>query len=258
MLGKKMHDKMNAKARDVFDIFDVAFRNHFKLLKSSLGLIVCLTLSLLIVAYLPRLSRSVTLTIFIDLISSILVLFFSGAILYQAQRVLFETPVTQKQACLYMRERSPSFYLACFIYAVGLTVYCLAILALIHHWIGETSQATRMKELMALVFLLVIPVVVVMVMLMYTLPLVILDKLQVRKAFAASWHLTTNRMLPTFFIYVVFGIIYMAIMPTTRHAFFFMHYHVYWLYSFVVLCVLAPIFFNYYVLMLNDVKLRNA
>ncbi|PHQ81122.1 MAG: hypothetical protein COB66_03150 [Coxiella sp. (in: Bacteria)] len=252
-----MSSQYPAEPTDIFDVFDNAMRSSFKVLKASIALIILITLAQGVIVYLGSISHSFTLNTIFEVIGGIIFLFFGCAMLYQANTVLQDKPISYQTAIQAMLPRIFKFYITLVVSLFIVFAYYVLAAYLMHLW-GGTPSAHSSHTTRSLIFALVglVPIIVCIGFYIFTFPLIILDDLPPLKAFAQSYRLVRARWLHSFTVYVAIGIVLLLVLPGTRHAMFFRRHHVLLLFDFVVFCILLPFLVNYVLFMLNDMKVR--
>ncbi len=244
---------------DAFDVFDCALKNYLGLLTQSFFLIILITLAQAFTFYLGHLFAKMYLNAIFELIGLLLFLYCSGAMLYQAQQLLEAKRCSVKDALYQMWGRCLPFFAGAILLVVIVALYYYLLTYVVQVWLQPIAAPhASLKNMLIFIFLCLAPILVFIVFMIFSLPLIIIDRLNPFKAFLRSYVLIGSRWIQAFTIYACLGIIYILVSPGTLHAHFFMHYHVFMIFVWISYCILLPFLFNYLLVMLHDFKLRLA
>ncbi len=229
-------------------LLGLACRHYLAVFKSTIGCILIITLAQALANYIGNFFVSIYIVNTLHYVSMVVILFFWGAMLYQADGVLTEQPISMFAACRHMSKCMLAFFIA----ALLLVAFAVAYYSLFSY-LTRFVEHGSLKAILLFLFLFILPVIVVLVLMIFALPLTVLEGRGPLSALGYSARLVREWWPQAFTVYMAFGVIYILVSSDTRHAQFFMRHHVLWLFNLFVYGLLLPVFTNYVILMLNNV-----
>ena len=143
-----------------------------------------------------------------------------------------------------------------FYYAIVLGVfYGVAWYASMHFYTGANDIIQR---LLMLIIIVVLPCVYVIVLSLFSWPLILLDNMNVFKAIGKSMQMTWFHWLYVFNLYLLIGFVILVSLPGTMHGKLLIHYHLIALFDLLVLGITVPIICNIMILMKQELQRLNA
>ncbi len=246
------------KPVDVFDVFDYAVRHHFRVLKKILALIILMAFVQALIVYTDHFVLN-RLHWVIKIVGAVPMLFFTGALLYQAQMCLEEHESSLLHTLQVMLQRCIAFFMCAVLLTLLVVLYYFLVLQIMRVWIHPTgAEDGSIKGMLIFMGMYMIPTLIFIVFMIFALPLTIVDRLNPLKAMARSYVLIGTRWLQAFTVYACLGMMYILVTPNTLHAHFLIRYHLFMPFVFVMYLIFVPFIVNYLLFMLNDLKLRWA
>lgn len=240
--------------KDIFYAIDQSFKCYWPVFKSIVPWAFCLALLEEIATYSNLyLVNNVVYWICL-LLESVVFLFILGAMLYQAHNILEEKPVTFKESCYLLGKRLGSMVATFAVFVIFIVSYFLLFSHIIHR-LGERAHSHPLVVNIFFLFALAL-LMVFIVFFLFTLPLIVLEDLSPLHAIKQSYRLSKSRPVPIFTVYASIALVAVVVFPATQHARFFMHYHIWFLFDFIIYCVLLPFVLNYMLFILNDLRIR--
>lgn len=244
------------KPIDVFAVFDAAFKRTIPVLKETFATIILLTLAQAFIIYIAPLSTSHYFNLIVEVVGFIFFLYLCGVLVYQADQLFIDRPVTLQQACQTVLRRSPGYFAIIILIAAIIVGYYLLMAHVFRQPAGTRNNADMAIHGMLFALVGLMPILLFVVFELFAIPLVLLRKVSVLKSLLHSYQLVGMRWLPAFSAYAMIGIVFVLVTPTTQHAHFFLRYHLLILFNFAIFCLLAPFVASYILIMLHDFETR--
>lgn len=240
--------------KDIFYAIDQSFKCYWPVFKRIVPWAFCLTLIEGISTYSNLYLVNDVFYWICLLLESFAFLFVLGAMLYQANSILEEKPVTFKEACLMVCRRLGSMYMVFVLFIAIIISYCVLFFHIMHR-LGEHAHSQPLLANIFLLFALAL-LMVFIVFFLFTLPLIVLEGLSALNAIKQAYQLSKSHPVLIFTVYASISIVAVVVFPATQHAHFFMRYHVWLLFDFIMYCLLLPFVLNYMLFLLNDLRTR--
>ena len=236
--------------QDVFYAIDKSFSCYGLVMQKILPSAFLLTLIEGIATYGNRLVANTALSWFCMAIEVFIFLFFTGALLYQANALLEGRHMSHKAACQAMLTRIAPVYAA----FAAFTLFVIGYYELFKYLI-QFAMGMHVVTIIASLFALAL-LMVSIVFFLYTVPSIIIDGLSPLKALARSYVLSKSRPVPVFIAYAAMAVVAVAVSPHTRHAYYLMQHHSWLLLNFAVYALSLPFVVNYMLFVFHDLKVR--
>ncbi len=224
------------------DVLVEACKYHWRVLKCSFYLILLMAIAQLASIYLsPYLSG------LFSALSIVFLLFCWGAMFLQVNAILTDQSLDTLQACRAMLRRAPSFFA---------TFFLIIAVVVGYYFVFQKFIWSHMAIPLLGLFVLVVPIVVILLLFIFALPLILLKNPTPFNALGESAYLVRDELFETLTIYIVFALFYFFILLSTQHAQFLRRHHVLWLFNAVSFLAWMPLLTNYIILMLYEFQGR--
>lgn len=232
-----------------------ALRMHYLSLKHTIFFLLMLVIIKYIALFFIHLTDRVWLQSIIEIIAIPFFLYFFAAGLLATHYAYTDQSLRFNGGYLkIIWKRQWDIYKTFFIYAVGFfVVYGIMLLVVfLTNRIAHTTDASSNY-----IILLIGAVLLVMygAMLYFSVPLIIIDKKPNGNVFYRSILLSEKNKFGVILSLSILGATLLLLMPGMLHEYFLSAYHLNAVFDFLVLCVAAPIYFNFLLFLINDSKL---
>jgi len=246
--------------RSFMDLLGLSIRHHFSAFRKMIFLIVLMVIVKDAYIYLGGMPQNLYLLGLVGVVMSFLLIYFVSTLLYLSHRVLGGEAVDWRVALKAVLPALGKIILAFLIF----TIFPY-LLILMGEWVTHVlvSGAAHKAQYAGLILVLSIgiPILIFYITYFFAVPLMLIDKLSLGKAFANAAHLASREWRNwgrVFGVYACGIAIWVLVSPDTLHGHLMKMYKLSAAFDFVVFCVTLPIMMNFIVFMCHDLKLRRA
>ena len=245
-----------SRPKDVIDLLGDTFKRYGKVLKAILPLILLAAVVKDVYLYLGGMPKNHIWHIVVVVVIALIEIYLWSAALYSANTILKGEPEKLSAVCKTIYNKSSSIYagifalvlVLCLIFFVGYLISNVVILLL--------AKKAIVRGLSYLIFI-GLPAMFALVLFFFTVPLLILEKMNVWPAFRESVRLVWYRYwLHAFIPYAAIVISMLIMSPATKHGAWLLSYHLNFIFDVIILALIAPLIINFTLLSLNDLRLR--
>lgn len=235
---------------DFDQLVSLSFRYWFKCLLQIFFIIVVFVGVLSIMYHLPPVHRVVE-TIAIIISSAVAFFLFSMA-LYRADTMLKDQPVSLIDAAKVTIMRILKVWAAILVLCIT-----LVLISFLVKWvIFSLFRLEGVTAALGITFIGGLPVMVGLIFFYFTVPIIAVDNESLWRAFYRSADLTQQKWLHVFGLYTGGVILFMALMPYSRHAHWLKDHYLSEVFNWLVLCLIMPLLVNLTLFILRNFQIR--
>lgn len=243
---------------DFSDLMGLSFKNYYKSFLVSVLFIFLMTVMQGVSIYLGRMHDAMIIHWIVWIVFGLLFFFFAACALRRVHFSLTHgADKEDSKTIAFVAKRFPVMVLTLLILSAFLWVWHYLVYHLGLEWIGH-PEIHRTRVSIFMLFFFVVPEIVILGFFFFAIPLGVLEEVSLKRVFGRSMHLIGDKWTWGFASFIGFGIAFMFTYPGSHHAYFFYGYHLLILFDFVIYCLLVPVYFNYLVLLHNDLQLRRV
>ena len=240
-----------APSADLLDMIGFALRRMTVTLRKTVRLQLLLWLLSMVFVYAGRLTVSPMIQLAIELVVLAGIVFTVCALIIRTEGVL--TGVKRSlQDDLTSTLMQSGHCIGAIVIEIALIVGYFLLSNHVLHRLGLLSpvatQADVAQHVLIYALGVITPIVVLIVLFIFVLPIILVDRKPCWIAMRLSAQFVGFQWLRVFTLYVLIGFLLLLTMPSTLHAHFFMHYHVYPLYVLLVYLAMVPFILNLWLL----------
>lgn len=233
-----------------------AVRLHYLTLKHTIFFLLLITATKYAAVLLIDLVPNLYLDIVIEIIAAVFVVFFFSAALLSTHRSFIDKPFqSNKESLKIIWQEKQKIYATFFIYAIGVVAayyvaQCIVLLG------DKLLHATSPMEHPYVLMIGFVVFAMYVLMFYFSFPLSIIEKKSIPILFRDSVLLGEKNKFGVVFLCCMFAAVILLLTPGMIHEYLLSTYHLDALFDFIVLCVAAPIYFNFLLFMMSDAKVQ--
>ena len=179
-----------------------------------------------------------------------------AVMLFSANAVLAGAPLRFSQSFRHVYLKISSIYSGLFALVLAMCLLFLVGYLLSNALTAILGGAIALRSFLILI-LIGLPLTFILVLWVFVLPLLVLEPISVVAAFRRSMSLVGyNYWLRGFSVYAAFLVLFFIESPVTGHGQWLAKHYFSFLFDAVILAILLPLLTNYFLLLLNDLRLR--
>ena len=240
------------------ELLGLSIRHHFAVVRKIVVLILLLVVVKDACIYLGGMPTNAYLYGFVSVIMTVFILYLLTAILYATHCVLYNENISWRSALKDTLTRMGRVILA---FAAFIVVPALLFFIgeLIARWMMLDDVHPPRYSGLILVLVVGIPVMIVYLYYLFTIPLIVTENYAVWPAFKRAPMIVGKaweNLVRVFGIYVCALAIWLLVSPDTLHGHLMKMYKISAIFDFIAFVVTLPIVMNLIIFMRNDLKLR--